>query len=71
MARSQGKPLTREELERIRMLLKDTDVSMTMIAERMSCARSSVARINKELHIRSYQGRRSNWAIGGYRPETI
>jgi len=65
MTRSQGIPLTKDEIQRIQMLLSDTSVSMTMIAERMNCTRSSIARINKELQIRSYQGRRSTWAIVG------
>ncbi len=65
MARSQGKPLTKDKIQRIQMLLSDTDLSMTMIAERMSCAPTSIARINKKFQIRSYEGQRANWAIAG------
>ncbi len=65
MARSQGIPLTKDEIKRIRMLLTDTDLSMATIAERMNCTRSSIARINKELQIRSYNGQRSTWAVAG------
>ncbi len=58
----EGKPLTKDEIQRIQMLLKDTDLSMTRIAERMSCAPASIARINKKFQIRSYKGQRNNWA---------
>ena len=61
MSRSQGKPLTKDELQRIQMLLRHTDLPMTMIAERMNCARSSIARINKDFQVRTYNGRRSRW----------
>ena len=65
MSRSQGKPFTKDEIQRIQTLLKDTDLSMTMIAERMNCTRSSIARINKEFLIRSYKGQRNHWAAAG------
>ena len=65
MTRSQGKPLSKDEIKRIQMLLTETDLSMTMIAERMNCTRSSISRINKELQIRSYKGQRTNWAVAG------
>ena len=59
-----GKPLTKDEIRRIRRLLVDTDLTMPMIAERMNCTRSSIAKINKEFHIRSYNGQRTKRAIG-------
>ena len=63
VARARGKPLTRDEIQRIRMLLADTDLTMPMIAERMSCTRSSIAKINTEFQIRSYNGQRRNWVL--------
>ncbi len=65
MSRFRGKNLTKYELQRIQMLLADTDLAMPLIAERMNCSRGNVARINKALRIRSYSGQRSNWAIAG------
>ena len=62
MSRSQGEPITKDEIQRIQKLLADTrwasdvsftDMTMTMIAERMNCTRSSITRINKEFQIRS------------------
>ena len=61
MSRSQGQPITKDEIQRIQLLLADTrwasdvsftDMTMTMIADRMNCTRSSVTRI-KEFQIRS------------------
>ena len=43
------------------MLLTDTDLTMPMIAERMDCARSSIAKINRAFQIRSYNGQRKTW----------
>ena len=65
MSRSQGKPISKDEIQRIQMLLADTDMTMAMIAERMNCTRSSIARINKEFQIRSYNGQRTRWATAG------
>ena len=62
MPRSQGKPITKDEIQRVQKLLADTDLTMAMIAERMHCTRSSIAKINKEFQIRSYQGQRISWA---------
>ena len=64
MSRSQGKPITEDEIRRIQVLLADTDLTMTMIAERMNCTRSSISKINKEFQIRSYAGQRSSWQAG-------
>ena len=62
--RAQGNPITKDKIHRIRMLLADTDMTMPMIAERMDCARSSIAKINKEFQIRSYNGQRTKWTSG-------
>ena len=64
MSRSRGQPLTKYEIQRIQMLLADTDMTMTMIAERMRCARSSIIKVNKEFQIRSYTRQRSSWQAG-------
>ena len=64
VARAQGKAISKDEIQRIRMLLADTDLTMPMIAERMDCTRCSIARINKEFQIRSYTTQRSSWQAG-------
>jgi len=61
--RSQGKYFSEHELNRIVMLLYDSDMSLTEIANRMECSRSAVASINRKFQIRVYAGRRSEWRI--------
>ena len=61
MIRSQGKYFSEDELKRISMLLRDSDMSLPEIADRMDCSRSAVAVINRKFHIRLYEGRRSQW----------
>ena len=63
VVRAQGKPITRYEIHRIQTLLADTDMTMTMIAERMDCTRSSISKINKEFQIRSYNGQLKHWVL--------
>ncbi len=64
VVRAQGKALTKDEIQQIRMLLADTDLPMPMIAERMNCSRCSIAKINREFQIRSYKGQKTKWASG-------
>ncbi len=63
VVRARGKPLTEDEIQRIKILLEDTDLPMPMIAKRMHCTRSSISRINKEFQIRSSNGQRKNWVL--------
>ena len=61
MARTQGRYFSKEEIGRITYLLAETDMTIPQIAQRMGCARSSVAVINRRFAIRLYEGRRSQW----------
>jgi len=45
--------VTQRERERVKMLLKDTDMSMVQIAERMSMSSNTVSAINAEFKIRT------------------
>jgi hypothetical protein len=63
MIRSQGKYFSEDELNRIVVLLRDTDLTLTEIAGRMRCSRSAVASINRKVRIRIYAGRRSHWSV--------
>lgn len=63
MPRCQGDPLTKDEIDKIQKLLMERDLSMTTIAERMNCTRSSITRINNEFQIRPYNGRRSHGSL--------
>ena len=57
----QGKYLSCEQLERIKLLLQDTDLTMPEIAVRMQCSNSCIVGINRKFAIRQYRGRKSNW----------
>jgi hypothetical protein len=63
MIRSQGRYFTPEELKRILLLLKETDMTLSEIAARMQCSRSAVAAINRKFVVREYEGRRSHWVV--------
>ncbi len=65
MSRTQGQPLAKDDIGRIRMLLEDSDLPMSMIAEQMDCTRASITRINGEFECRSGNGPRSNWTTEG------
>ena len=59
MAGSQRKPFTRDEIQQIRTLLTETEMSILGIAEELNCTPTSITRINTEFQIRSHNGRRS------------
>jgi len=63
MIRSQGKYFSEGELNRIMILLRDSDMSLPEIADRMNCSRSAVAAINRKFQVRLYRGRRSRWVL--------
>ena len=56
----QGQHLDREDQRKIEALLK-TDMTISEIAQRMGCCKSTVARRNAILKIRDYNGRRTSW----------
>jgi hypothetical protein len=45
------------------MLLRESDMSLPEIADRMRCSRSAVASINRKFRVRLYEGRRSQWSL--------
>jgi len=63
MIRSQGKYFSKDELKRIVMLLRESDMTLPEIADRMRCSRSAVAAINRKFQIRLYEGKRSQWSL--------
>lgn len=72
MIRSQGKYFSESELKRILMLLRESDMTLPEIADRMRCSRSAVAAVNRKFQIRSYEGRRSQWSLSCVAPhETV
>ena len=63
MIRSKGKYFSEQELNRILMLLRDTNMTLRELADRMHCSRSAVAAINAKFQIRVYGGKRSEWSV--------
>jgi len=59
----QGKHFSGDELNNILTLLRESDMSIQEIADRMRCSRSAVVAINRKFQIRLYGGRRSQWAL--------
>jgi predicted DNA-binding protein YlxM (UPF0122 family) len=51
------------ELEKIVVLLQETDLSMSDIALRMHCSRSAINGVNNRFRVRVYEGRRSRWIV--------
>jgi predicted DNA-binding protein YlxM (UPF0122 family) len=45
------------------MLLRESDMTLPEIADRMNCSRSAVASINRKFQIRVYAGKRSQWNV--------
>lgn len=68
MNRSQGKYFSKDELNRIVMLLRESEMTLPEIADRMRCSRSAVAAINRKFQVRLYGGKRSQWTLNGDRP---
>jgi hypothetical protein len=63
MERGQGRPLSEAQIERIKMLLAKTDLSLPDIAERMGCAKGRVVSINNKFQIRLYGKKRTSWVV--------
>ena len=63
MIRSQGRYFTKEQVERIVVLLRDTEMTLPEIAMRMCCSRSAVAAINQRYQVRDYEGKRGHWTL--------
>ena len=53
----QGKPFTPAQVNRIIQLLRETDMTLDEIAERMSCTPNAVGQINKRHKVRNYVGK--------------
>jgi len=68
MTQGQGRPLVEEEVNRIKSLLANTEMSFIEIAERVARSRSVVRSINKKFKIRRYLGR-NNWIVEKRNPQ--
>ena len=58
-----GRAYSEDKIRRIIHLLRNTDMDISAIAERMRCSRSLVVAINRRYSVRSYEGRRGQWHV--------
>jgi hypothetical protein len=58
----QGQYISAESIRRIVQLLSSTEMTVSEIAERMSCSRSTVVSINRRHQVRQYNGLRASWS---------
>ncbi len=70
MPHGQGRRLEETEVNRIKSLLANTEMTFTEIAERVDRSRSVVRSINNQFKIRRYLGRNNNWIIEKENPRT-
>jgi len=68
MPQGQGRRLVEEEVNRIKSLLANTEMTFIEIAERVGRSRSVVRSINDQFKIRRYLGR-TNWFVENENPE--
>ena len=68
MPQGQGRRLVEEEVNRIKSLLANTEMTFIEIAERLNRSRSAVRSINNKFKIRRYFGR-TNWILEKENPQ--
>jgi len=68
MPQGQGRRLADEEVNRIKSLLANTEMTLIEIAERVARSRSAVRSINSKFKIRRYLGR-NNWTLQKGNPQ--
>jgi hypothetical protein len=52
-----------EKAERIVQVLRNTDLTITEIAERFGCSKSVIVKTNRKYKVRAYVGLRSRWIV--------
>jgi hypothetical protein len=60
---TQGKPISKETIARIKHLLAKTDLAISEIAERMGCSKANIVAVNRKFMIRVYNQRRRHWYV--------
>jgi len=63
MAGMQGKRITIEQVDRVKYLLAETDLTTHQIATRMGTSKSTIISINRRFDVRRYNGKRSGWEM--------
>ena len=70
MPQGQGRRLVEEEVNRIKSLLANTEMTFVEIAERVDRSRSVVRSINNKFKIRRTLGR-NNWIVEKENPDAM
>ena len=64
MAGVQGKKISVEQVDKVKYLLAETEMSAHEIARRMGTSKSTIITINRRSDIRRYNGKRAKWEKG-------
>jgi len=64
MAGMQGRRISFEQVNRVKYLLAETDLTTHQIATRMGTSRSTIISINRRFDVRRYKGKRKGWEMG-------
>jgi hypothetical protein len=59
----QGCCLSVQEVRRIVTFLANTEMTISEIAQRMTCNRGTIAAINQKFQVRKYAGPKSRWIL--------
>lgn len=59
-----GDPISESMTQKIAALLRDTDLTIPVIAGRFGLSNTAVYSINRRFAIRKYDGKRSTWSVG-------
>ena len=57
----QGRVMLPDDVRKIVHLLSSTEMTVTEIAERMGCSRSTIIAVNRRFQVRAYSGLRTSW----------
>lgn len=60
----------KRDVARCLALLRDSDLSLSLIAERLNVSRSWVAHLSRQSGTRQYGGLRTHWTVDGERRES-
>jgi len=63
MRRGQGRRLSTKEIETIKKLLANSELTIPEIAVRMGCSNGPVTSINRRFGIRIYNKKRTRWEV--------
>jgi hypothetical protein len=55
--------LSEQQVKRVVTLLASTEMTLSAIAERMTCSKGTIAAINRRFQVRKYTGPKSRWIL--------